>query len=47
MIRGRERGEYVLNGKHIYNPKSVADAVRRGRIKSYWQPFREGLEKEA
>ena len=27
---------YTLNGMHIYNPKSVADAVRRGRIKSYW-----------
>lgn len=27
---------YLLNGMHIYNPKSVADAVRRGKIKSYW-----------
>lgn len=27
---------YLLNGSHIYNPKSVADAVRRGRVKSYW-----------
>ncbi len=27
---------YVLNGMHIYNPKSVVDAVRRGRVKSYW-----------
>lgn len=27
---------YVLNGTHIYNPKSVVDAVRRGKIKSYW-----------
>ncbi|MCI9143873.1 MAG: AAA family ATPase [Lachnospiraceae bacterium] len=27
---------YLLNGMHIYNPKSVVDAVRRGKIKSYW-----------
>lgn len=27
---------YVLNGVHIYNPKSVADVMRRGRFKSYW-----------
>ena len=27
---------YLLNGSHIYNPKSVVDAVRRGKIKSYW-----------
>lgn len=27
---------YLLNKSHIYNPKSVVDAVRRGRVKSYW-----------
>lgn len=27
---------YVLNGKHIYNPKSVIDVMRRKKIKSYW-----------
>ena len=27
---------YVLNGLHIYNPKSVVDVVRRGKFKSYW-----------
>lgn len=27
---------YLLNGSHIYNPKSVVDAVHRGKIKSYW-----------
>ena len=27
---------YLLNGTHIYNPKSVSDAVRRGKLKSYW-----------
>ena len=27
---------YVLNGRHIYNPKSVVDVVRRGKFKSYW-----------
>ena len=27
---------YLLNNSHIYNPKSVVDAVRRGRVKSYW-----------
>jgi len=27
---------YVLNGLHMYNPKSVVDVVRRGRFRSYW-----------
>ena len=27
---------YLMNGVHIYNPKSVVDAVRRGRCRSYW-----------
>lgn len=27
---------YILNGIHIYNPKSVVDAVIRGKFKSYW-----------
>lgn len=27
---------YVLNNQHIYNPKSVVDAVQRGKFKSYW-----------
>lgn len=27
---------YVLNNLHIYNPKSVVDAVQRGKFKSYW-----------
>ncbi len=27
---------YLLNGKHIYNPKSVVDVMRRKKIKSYW-----------
>ena len=27
---------YVLNNLHMYNPKSVADAVQRGKMKSYW-----------
>lgn len=27
---------YLLNKSHIYNPKSVVDAVRRCRVKSYW-----------
>ena len=27
---------YLMNGIHIYNPKSVVDAVRRGKCKSYW-----------
>ncbi len=27
---------YLLNGAHIYNPKSVVDAVTRNKIKSYW-----------
>lgn len=27
---------YLLNGIHIYNPKSVVDAVRRRRFKSCW-----------
>lgn len=28
---------YVLwNGLHIYNPKSVVEAVRRKRVQSYW-----------
>lgn len=27
---------YVLNGMHIYHPKSVVDAISKGRIKSYW-----------
>jgi hypothetical protein len=27
---------YLLGGEHIYNPKSVMDAVRWGRFKSYW-----------
>ncbi len=27
---------YLLNGKHIYNPKSVVDVMRRRRIRSYW-----------
>lgn len=27
---------YVLNGIHIYNPKSVADVMKRKEFKSYW-----------
>ena len=27
---------YLMNGVHIYNPKSVADAVRRRKCRSYW-----------
>ena len=27
---------YLVDGQHIYNPKSVVDAVRRGEQKSYW-----------
>lgn len=27
---------YVLNGLHIYNPKSVVDVIKRGKLKSYW-----------
>ena len=27
---------YVLNGIHIYNPKSVVDVMKRGEFKSYW-----------
>lgn len=27
---------YLLNNVHIYNPKSVADAMRRKNFKSYW-----------
>ena len=27
---------YLMNGIHIYNPKSVVDAVRRGKCRSYW-----------
>lgn len=27
---------YLLNGSHIYNPKSVVDVIRRGKVKSYW-----------
>lgn len=27
---------YVLDGLHIYNPKSVTDVVRRGQFQSYW-----------
>lgn len=27
---------YELNGIHIYNPKSVVDAMRRGVFQSYW-----------
>ena len=27
---------YVLNGRHIYNPKSVVDVMRRKKFKSYW-----------
>ena len=26
---------YVLNGLHIYNPKSVVDVIKRGKLKSY------------
>lgn len=27
---------YVLNGLHIYNPKSVVDVIKRGKPKNYW-----------
>lgn len=27
---------YVLNGVHVYNPKSVVDVMRRKKFKSYW-----------
>lgn len=27
---------YLMNDVHIYNPKSVVDAIRRGKLKSYW-----------
>ena len=27
---------YVLNGLHIYNPKSVVDAIKWGTFESYW-----------
>lgn len=27
---------YILNGIHIYNPKSVTDVIKRGNFKSYW-----------
>ncbi|MCX4315550.1 MAG: AAA family ATPase [Lachnospiraceae bacterium] len=27
---------YLVDGLHIYNPKSVADALRRGEQRSYW-----------
>lgn len=27
---------YLLNETHIYNPKSVIDAIRKGKVKSYW-----------
>ena len=27
---------YLLSGKHIYNPKSVIDALTRNRFQSYW-----------
>ena len=27
---------YLVDGLHIYNPKSVVDAVQRGEQKSYW-----------
>jgi hypothetical protein len=27
---------YTLNGIHVYNPKSVTDAIRRRRISNYW-----------
>lgn len=35
MLRNWYDG-YLLNGQHIYNPKSVADAIRRKKFKSYW-----------
>ncbi len=27
---------YVLNGIHVYNPKSVVDVIRHKKFKSYW-----------
>ena len=27
---------YLMNGMHIYNPKSVVEAVRRRKLRSYW-----------
>ena len=27
---------YILNSTHIYNPKSVIEAIRRKRIGNYW-----------
>jgi ribosomal protein S8 len=27
---------YILDGIHVYNPKSVADSVRRRKIANYW-----------
>lgn len=27
---------YLLNGRHIYNPKSVVDVMRKKQFKSYW-----------
>lgn len=27
---------YIIGGEHIYNPKSVTDAIRRGRFGNYW-----------
>lgn len=27
---------YILNKLHIYNPKSIVDAMKRGHLKSYW-----------
>lgn len=35
MLRNWYDG-YLLNGQHIYNPKSVVDAIRRRKFKSYW-----------
>ena len=29
-------GYRLSNGLHIYNPKSVVDAMRRKRVGSYW-----------
>lgn len=29
-------GFFGFTEKEVYNPKSVVDAVRRGRVKSYW-----------
>jgi hypothetical protein len=27
---------YILGGYHVYNPKSVTDAIRRGNVANYW-----------